>query len=239
MYSFTLVSFDDRRVGGGAAGSASAPRPASQAAGLRIFAGPLGLVCILFCAMLTSAAYATEIVADVRDAAGQPLADAVVYAEPARGGGAVKGRKEVLVEQIDKTFVPYVSVVQTGTFVNFPNRDSVRHHVYSFSPAKSFEIKLFSGVPATPVQFDKPGEVVIGCNIHDQMIAHILIVDTPHFAKTGKDGAVKLAGLAAGDYMLRVWHPTGAPATEKVTLTAKGHATQFRLAARTQTSPRK
>ena len=94
-------------------------------------------------------------------------------------------------------------------------------------------------MPATPVQFDKAGEVVIGCNIHDQMIAHILIVDTPHFAKTGKDGTVKLTGLAAGDYTLRVWHPTGAPAAEKVALSAKGHTTQIRLAARTQATPRK
>lgn len=184
-------------------------------------------------------ALANEIQVEVRDAAGQPLTDAVVYAEPARGGGPVKGRKEALIEQIDKTYVPYVSVVQTGTFINFPNRDSVRHHVYSFSPAKVFEIKLFSGVPTNPVQFDKAGEVVIGCNIHDQMIAHILIVDTPHFGKTGKTGTVRLTGLTPGDYTLRAWHPNGAPAAEKVGLTAKGHEAKFRLAARTQAQPRK
>lgn len=206
----------------------------------RIFAIRGGaLLAALLSALAAVPAIANDIQAVVRDAAGQPLADAVVYAEPARGAGPVKGRKEVLIEQIDKTFVPYVSVVQTGTFVNFPNRDSVRHHVYSFSPAKSFEIKLFSGVPATPVQFDKAGEVVIGCNIHDQMIAHILIVDTPHFGKSGKDGAVKLAAMTPGDYTLKVWHPAGAPATEKITLTAKGHSTEFRLAPRTQASPRK
>ncbi|MBL8516632.1 MAG: methylamine utilization protein [Betaproteobacteria bacterium] len=189
--------------------------------------------------LLANSVDANDIQATVRDATGQPLADAVVYAEPARGGGAVKSRKEALIEQIDKTYVPYVTAVQTGTFVNFPNRDSVRHHVYSFSPAKTFEIKLFSGVPAAPVQFDKAGEVVIGCNIHDQMIAHILVVDTPHFAKTGKDGVAKFDGLSAGDYTLRAWHPTAAPASEKVALTAKGHATQFRLAPRTQAAPRK
>ncbi|MDX2220927.1 MAG: methylamine utilization protein [Burkholderiales bacterium] len=203
-------------------------------AGLRIFA-----ILATLAALATGACRANDIQVTVLDAAGQPQADAVVYAEPARGGGPLKGRKEVLIEQVDKTFVPYVSVVQTGTFINFPNRDSVRHHVYSFSPAKSFEIKLFSGVPANPVQFDKPGEVVIGCNIHDQMIAHILVVDTPHFAKTGKEGLVKLTGLAAGDYTLRVWHPSGAPIAEKVALTAKGHGTQVRLAPRTQATPRK
>lgn len=211
----------------------------SVPARLRIFASSLMLLTLFAGTLAAPTVMANEISVEVRDAAGQPLADAVVYAEPARGGGATKVRKEALIEQIDKTYVPYVSVVQTGTFMNFPNRDSVRHHVYSFSPAKSFEIKLFSGVPVSPVQFDKPGEVVIGCNIHDQMIAHILVVDTPHFGKTGKDGAVKLSGLAAGDYTLRVWHPTGTPAMEKVSLTAKGHSAQFRLAARTQASPRK
>jgi plastocyanin len=199
---------------------------------------PLRIFAILLM-LLPGFSNATEMQVTVRDAAGQLLADAVVYAEPAKGGGAVKGRKEVLIEQVDKTFVPYVSVVQTGTFINFPNRDSVRHHVYSFSPAKSFEIKLFSGVPTSPVQFDKAGEVVIGCNIHDQMIAHILIVDTPHFGRTGKDGSVKMEGLAAGDYTLRVWHPTGAPTSERVALTAKGHSAQFKLAPRAQTLPRK
>lgn len=205
-----------------------------QRAGLRIFA-----VLATLAGLTIGTSQANDIQVTVLDATGQPQADAVVYADLARGGGPVKGRKEVLIEQIDKTFVPYVSVVQTGTFINFPNRDSVRHHVYSFSPAKSFEIKLFSGVPANPVQFDKPGEVVIGCNIHDQMIAHILVVDTPHFAKTGKEGLVKLTGLAPGDYTLRVWHPAGAPIAEKVALTTKGHSTQVKLAPRTQATPRK
>lgn len=211
----------------------SYPTPSTTLGGFLRLAGLLPTL------LLAAATQANEIQVSVRDAAGQPLADAVVYAEPARGGGAVKGRKEVLIEQIGKTFVPYVSVVQTGTFVNFPNRDSVRHHVYSFSPAKTFEIKLFTGVPANPVQFDKAGEVVIGCNIHDQMIAHILVVDTPHFAKSGKEGAVKLDGLAPGDYTLRVWHPDGTPAMEKVALTTKGHRTQIQLAARAQATPRK
>jgi plastocyanin len=149
--------------------------------------------------------HAATIDVDVRDFTGAPLADAVVYAMP-RPGPAPARKPAAQIEQIDKTFVPLVTVVQTGTAVQFPNRDAIRHHVYSFSPAKPFELKLYSGTPAAPVVFDKAGEVVLGCNIHDQMIAYVLVVDTPWFAKTGADGRARIEALPAGDYELRVWH---------------------------------
>lgn len=151
------------------------------------------------------AAHAASLDAEVRDLAGAPVADAVVQAIPRSGPVALR-KRDVQVEQIDKTFVPLVTVVQAGTPVQFPNRDAIRHHVYSFSPAKPFELKLYAGTPEAPIVFDKPGEVVLGCNIHDQMIAYILVVDTPHFAKTGKDGRARIENLPAGDYELRLWH---------------------------------
>jgi plastocyanin len=185
-----------------------------MSASLRIFA-------ILALSQLCLPANAARIQADIRDSNGAALQDAVVYAVPAKGAGPLKGKREVPIEQINRTFTPAVTVIQTGTAVNFPNRDTVRHHVYSFSPAKTFEIKLFTGVPATPVVFDKPGEVVIGCNIHDQMIAWILIVDTPHFAKSDKGGKAVLDNLPAGDYEIAVWHAAAtSPAPEKVNLAA-------------------
>ena len=175
----------------------------------------------LLAVWLPSAALAATLNADIRDTSGNPLPEAVIYAEPA-GGGAPRTKREVHIEQIDKTFVPLVTVVQTGTAVNFPNRDSIRHHVYSFSPAKIFEIKLFTGVPANPVTFDKPGEVVLGCNIHDQMIAYVLVVETPYFAKTGKDGKAKLENLPAGHYRIKVWHyGAEAPAPQSLQLQAE------------------
>ena len=115
-------------------------------------------------------------------------------------------KREAAVEQRDKTFIPLVSVVQAGTAVQFPNRDPIRHHVYSFSPAKTFEIKLYAGTPVAPVVFDKVGEVVLGCNIHDHMLAYIYVVDTPWFAKTDADGKARIEGLPAGDYELQVAH---------------------------------
>jgi plastocyanin len=125
-----------------------------------------------------------------------------------------RARGVAAVEQINRRFVPLVSVVQVGTPVQFPNRDEVRHHVYSFSPAKSFEIKLYAGTPVAPIAFDKPGEVVLGCNIHDQMIAYVYVVDTPWFGKTGKDGRVRLEGLPAGEYELNARSPAQATAVE-------------------------
>lgn len=99
-----------------------------------------------------------------------------------------------------------MTVIQAGSSIIFPNKDSVRHHVYSFSPAKTFELKLYSGVPSTPVVFDKAGTVVLGCNIHDQMLAFVYVVDTPYFAKTDASGKVKIGDVPNGDYLLKVWH---------------------------------
>jgi hypothetical protein len=95
----------------------------------------------------------------------------------------------------------------TGSPVYFPNKDNVRHHVYSFSPAKRFELPLYAGTPADPVVFDRPGIVTVGCNIHDWMIGYIYVADTPYLGGTGADGRARLANLPPGGYVLRVWHP--------------------------------
>jgi hypothetical protein len=111
-----------------------------------------------------------------------------------------------------------VSVVTAGTAVSFPNRDTVRHHVYSFSPVKKFEIKLYVGTPTAPVVFDSPGIAVLGCNIHDTMAAWVVVVDTPHHGLTGADGQISLPNVPPGAYRLRAWHPglpPGAPALDQ------------------------
>jgi plastocyanin len=99
-----------------------------------------------------------------------------------RAGCRLEGRQDGRHRAIDREFTPYVSVIQTGTRVEFPNRDPIQHHVYSFSPAKTFEIKLYSGRSPESILFDKPGVITIGCNIHDWMIAYVLVVPTPYFA---------------------------------------------------------
>lgn len=151
-------------------------------------------------------AQAAAVTARVSDAAGEPLGDAVVYAMPTSGQTLPKTAKATIIDQVNKEFTPLVTPMQLGTMVTFPNKDNIRHHVYSFSPAKVFSIKLYSGIPAEPVLFDKPGEVVLGCNIHDNMLAFVYVVDTPYFAKTGKDGVARLESMVAGDYDIRAWH---------------------------------
>jgi plastocyanin len=155
---------------------------------------------------LAGPATAATVETVVRNPAGQPVADAAVVLEPlspvrsrAHGGASI--------EQRGAEFMPYVTIVQTGTSVEFPNNDTIRHHVYSFSAPKRFEIKLYAGKPGQPVVFDKPGEVVIGCNIHDWMEAYVLIVETPFFAKTAADGRAVIGNVPAGRYRMQLWHP--------------------------------
>jgi hypothetical protein len=115
-------------------------------------------------------------------------------------------------------FQPRVTVITTGTRALFPNFDTVRHHVYSFSPIKTFELKLYTGVPGTPVVFDKPGVAVLGCNIHDTMAAWVVVADTPWFARTPADGHVRIDAVPPGSYKLRLWHPGLPPNTEPAPL---------------------
>ena len=145
----------------------------------------------------------------VQTPAGKPLRDAAVVLEPLAptSASAARSRPHAVIEQRGTEFIPYVTVVQTGTAVDFPNNDTVRHHVYSFSSPKRFEIKLYAGKPGQPITFDKPGEVVIGCNIHDWMEAYVLVVESPYFGKTGPDGQVRIANLPAGRYRVQLWHP--------------------------------
>ena len=158
----------------------------------------------LLSALLSTQSLAAELKVQVFDSEKAPIENAVVYAEPESKVGLPIA--SAIIEQRGRQFNPLVSIVQTGTDVTFPNFDSVRHHVYSFSPAKTFELKLYSGVPASPVKFDKPGTVVLGCNIHDFMVAFIQVVDTPYFAKTDKTGKAVLANVPNGKYTLKVWH---------------------------------
>jgi len=150
----------------------------------------------------------------VKDGKGALVSDAVVYA---RGNGmnAQSTKKQTAIDQQDKQFIPYVTAVQVGTSILFPNKDNIRHHVYSLSSAKKFELPLYKGVPAEPVVFDKEGFVTLGCNIHDWMIAYVAVLGTPHFQVTGREGHALLKNLPPGQYTVEVWQPSlkGAPAT--------------------------
>ncbi len=167
----------------------------------------------------SSAAEATQPVV-VTAAKGGPLPDAIVSLVPldpaAPAPAPVSGGT---IAQSDEQYSPFVSVVTVGSAVSFPNEDRIQHHLYSVSKAKRFEKPLYAPGSTESVVFDQPGVVALGCNIHDWMIAYLLVVSTPHYAKTGPEGRAELTGVPPGRYRLEVWHPRLAqPVTREVTV---------------------
>ena len=164
------------------------------------------IVFVVATGLVSLGAFAATVTVTVADRAGKPLSDAVVMLAPLSGHLPVRPMNGVEIAQAHRQFDPRITVVTVGTAISFPNRDTVRHHVYSFSAAKIFELKLYAGVPATPVLFDKPGIVVLGCNIHDDMVAWVVVVDTPLYARSGTDGRSQIDSVPDGKYEVRAWH---------------------------------
>ena len=172
-----------------------------------VFDRGVRVLLLLLGALPWSAGFGADLHAEIRDSAGNPVADAVVVAIPADGRKMEINPGADIVDQIDRQFVPYVKAVVVGTSVSFPNKDNIRHHAYSFSAAKRFELPLYSGVSAAPVTFDTPGVVILGCNIHDWMIGYIYVSESPWFAVSDAQGRADISDLPAGRYHVRSWHP--------------------------------
>jgi plastocyanin len=137
-------------------------------------------------------------------AGGEPVSNAVVSLQPL-GGGVEVAPVDAVMDQVNTAFVPRVLVVPRGSRVSFPNSDTTRHQVYSFSPAKRFELPLYSGTPPQPVTFETAGVVTLGCNIHDAMVGYIVVVETPHHTLSDATGTAALSA-PAGEYTLTIWH---------------------------------
>ena len=158
--------------------------------------------------LMTPAVQAATLSVRVVGSDGKPVADAVVSLDPASGQAPaprVQGRYEVT--QKDTMFHPFVTVVPVGATVSFPNLDPFRHHVYSFSQAKRFELKLFAKDQTRSVTFDKAGIVAVGCNIHDSMSAFIFVTDSVWTARTDASGNAVLRDVPAQAMKLTIWHP--------------------------------
>lgn len=177
-------------------------------------------------------AWAAPLAVTVQDSSGHPLADGVVYLESDAARQLARPIEHAEISQVGKRFVPQVIAVTPGSAVSFPNRDTVRHHVYSFSPTRKFELKLYAGTPSAPVIFDREGVVVLGCNIHDQMIGWVVVVPTPYFARTDAQGRAVI-DAPAGSYRLRAWHatqrPGAAPADQALDKTTAPQSVNVRL----------
>jgi plastocyanin len=175
-------------------------------------------------------ARAADIAVSVKDQHGEPAADAVVELLPADGRALpdAEPRRHVI-DQREEAFVPFVTAMRSGDQVQFTNSDRTRHHVYSFSPVKQFELVLNPGEKSQPVQFEKAGVVAIGCNIHDKMLAYAFVSETPWAVRTDAKGRATLAGVPKGKYRASVWHPRqeGDSPTADQTLNADDGAVSF------------
>ncbi len=161
------------------------------------------------CLAFASPAAAGDLDVRLTDARGQPVADAVVTVHPASGvpkGPIAFPWGSTMVQQ-NIAFSPHVLIVPVGATVRFPNKDNVRHHVYSFSKPARFEIKLFGRDESRSYTFKSTGAVAIGCNIHDQMSGFIKVVDTPFAARSDGGGRARIGGLAPGQVRVTIWHP--------------------------------
>jgi|SRR5579883_1673104 len=148
---------------------------------------------------------ATTVAIHAHSTAGTAASDLLVMLDPL-DATPPPSHDHAVIDQVHKQFVPKVSIVRTGTAVTLPNSDQIRHQVYSFSPAKTFNLKLYARAPPIDVVFDKPGLVVLGCDIHDTMVAFVGVVDTPYFGKVPASGELSLE-VPPGHYRLRLWHP--------------------------------
>lgn len=150
---------------------------------------------------------AAEFEITVLDRHGEPVPDVAVYIQSEREAGTGNAENLALMQQVDFRFEPDLLVVQTGTRVQFPNHDVVAHHVYSFSRPNNFVLPMFKGGMRPQVEFEHAGVVTVGCNLHDQMVGYILVVDSSVFGKTGRDGKLRLEAENSQGLTVNIWNP--------------------------------
>ncbi|WP_028865971.1 methylamine utilization protein [Psychromonas aquimarina] len=136
----------------------------------------------------------------------RPVENAVITATPLFSKAETVKQTKVI-DQINKEYIPRVVIISKGSSVKFPNKDNIRHHVYSFSKAKQFELPLYKGSTAPPVEFNRAGTVTLGCNIHDWMRGYVYISETPFTALTDSKGRASIKDLTEETYRVDIWHP--------------------------------
>lgn len=169
--------------------------------------------------LFAAQAWAGVIVVRVTTPDGKPLSDAVVMIPVKPGDPKPAPAEGLKMAQSGKQFAPFVLIAPVGSTVEFPNLDKFRHHVYSFSKGNKFELELYGREEKRVITFKTVGVVALGCNIHDQMVAFIRVVDTPWAAKSGADGLAKLTAAPEGSRRIDVWHPYATAKDQTVTQT--------------------
>jgi plastocyanin len=178
-------------------------RPPSTTAAFRALAGLAALLCALAAGGTAGAA---TLVISVQTADGRPLQGAVVTAHSLDAPSRKPQPLKAVMDQVNRAFAPDLLVIPVGSSVTFPNSDSVSHQIYSFSPAKRFQLPLYRGTPYPPVHFDQAGVVTLGCNIHDEMVGYLVVTDAAYYGRTDAQGAWSNE-VARGRYRIRIWHP--------------------------------
>lgn len=191
---------------------------------------PSAIVVISAPFFLGGTALAATVTVDLRGADGKPLVGAVVMIDtPRKPSGPIKFDYPYAMAQQNIAFAPHVLIVPVGSTVDFPNRDRVRHHVYSFSKAKKLDIKLYGKDETRSIVFDKVGVVALGCNIHDSMSGFVLVVDTPYAVQTDANGHAAITGVPVGAASVRIWHPTIRTADNMLSQTATVSAVGYSM----------
>ena len=178
-------------------------RPRNSRTSSRALAGLAALLCAL---AAHGPLRAATLVITVQTSDAHPLQGAVVTAFPLDGTPRKPAPVKAVMDQINRAFAPDLLVIPVGSTVTFPNSDSVSHQIYSFSPAKRFQLPLYRGTPYPPVHFDQPGRVTLGCNIHDEMVGYLVVTDAPYYGRTDARGAWSNE-LTRGRYRITIWHP--------------------------------
>jgi plastocyanin len=138
---------------------------------------------------------------------GKPLPGAVVTVHSLDGAAKPSPPIHAVMDQVNQTFTPDLLVIPIGSTVSFPNSDTTSHEVYSFSPAHPFQLPLYRGKPYPPEHFNKVGLVTLGCNIHDFMLAYILVTDAQFYGRADARGVWSAPEVPRGRYRIEIWHP--------------------------------
>ncbi len=162
---------------------------------------------LLLCVGVCAAACSTDLTVRVLQQDGKPLRGGVVTVHAVAANAPAAPPVQGVIDQLNLAFAPDLLVVPVGSSVSFPNTDKVSHEVYSFSPTHPFKLGLYHGKPYQPELFDRPGLVTLGCNIHDAMLAYILVTDAAYYGMTAADGSWTQPDVARGKYRVEVWSP--------------------------------
>jgi plastocyanin len=168
----------------------------------------LGIIFTICSLSTLSISYAEHLNVIVTDSNGKKQDQVVVFLEPQSVQGQISKPVDITIDQRDKEFIPFVTVVQKGTSIRFPNSDAIRHHVYSFSKQFNFQIPLYGNVEPKPIKFNTSGVIPLGCNIHDWMKAFVFVSETPYYTLSNKSGAAKVNNIPKGKYLVKLYHPS-------------------------------